>query len=58
MAAEVRPLTFGAIPLILRPPVADERPTRVLGGAGRLEVTTITRAALAGSVRSAGGGYA
>ncbi len=54
-AAEVRPLTLTLHPEILGRPSRIDALRRLLEDAGRLGVTTITHAALAGSVRSAGG---
>ena len=54
-AAEVRPLTLTLHPEILGRPSRIDALRRVLDDARRLGVRTITHAALAGSVRSAGG---
>jgi peptidoglycan/xylan/chitin deacetylase (PgdA/CDA1 family) len=54
-AAEVRPLTFTLHPEILGRPSRIDALRRVLEDAARLGLTTITHAALAASVRSAGG---
>jgi peptidoglycan-N-acetylglucosamine deacetylase len=54
-AAEVRPLTLTLHPEILGRPSRIDALRRVLEDAGRLGMTTITHAALAASVRSAGG---
>jgi peptidoglycan/xylan/chitin deacetylase (PgdA/CDA1 family) len=54
-AAEVRPLTFTLHPEILGRGCRIDALRRVLDDAARLGLATITHAALAGSVRSAGG---